>query len=45
MTRVKLNQLKMLVVTVERGSFSGAAAELGCTQSRISHGIVELGQR
>jgi DNA-binding transcriptional LysR family regulator len=42
MTRVKLNQLEMLVVTVERGSFSGAAAELGCTQSRISHGIVEL---
>lgn len=45
MTRVKLNQLEMLVVTVEQGSFSGAAAELGCTQSSISHGIAELERR
>jgi len=37
-----LNQLEMLVVAVERGSFSNAATELGCTQSRISHAIVEL---
>lgn len=39
---MKLNQLKMLVAVAEHGSFSAAAAELGCTQSRISHGLAEL---
>ena len=39
---MKLNQLKMLVAVAEHGSFSAAAAELGCTQSRISHAIAEL---
>lgn len=39
---MKLSQLKMLVAVADQGSFSAAAAELGCTQSRISHGIAEL---
>lgn len=39
---MKLNQLTMLVAVADHGSFSAAAAELGCTQSRISHGIAEL---
>lgn len=39
---MKLNQLKMLVAVAEHGSFSAAAAELGCTQSRISHALAEL---
>jgi DNA-binding transcriptional LysR family regulator len=39
---LKLNQLHMLVAVAEHGSFSAAAAELGCTQSRISHAIAEL---
>ncbi|MCA1247818.1 LysR family transcriptional regulator [Massilia sp. MS-15] len=39
---MKLNQLKMLVAVAEHGSFSAAAAELGCTQSRISHAIAGL---
>lgn len=39
---MKLSQLKMLVAVAEHGSFSAAAAELGCTQSRISHAIAEL---
>jgi DNA-binding transcriptional LysR family regulator len=42
MTKIKLNQLEMLVAAVDAGSFSAAGAELGCTQSRISHGIAEL---
>jgi DNA-binding transcriptional LysR family regulator len=39
---LKLNQLHMLVAVAEHGSFSAAAAALGCTQSRISHAIAEL---
>ncbi|MES2950711.1 MAG: LysR family transcriptional regulator [Pseudomonadota bacterium] len=42
MNKPKLNQLKMLVAVADTGSFGAAAAELGCTQSRISHGITEL---
>lgn len=37
-----LTQLKMLVAVAEHGSFSAAAAELDCTQSRISHAIAQL---
>ncbi len=40
--RMKLNQLKMLVAVADSGSFSAAAADLGCTQSRVSHAIAEL---
>jgi DNA-binding transcriptional LysR family regulator len=32
----------MLVAVADHGSFSAAAAELDCTQSRISHAIAEL---
>lgn len=39
---MRLSQLKMLVAVAEHGSFSAAAAALGCTQSRISHAIAEL---
>ena len=39
---MKLSQLKMLVAVAEHGSFGAAAAELGCTQSRVSHAIAEL---
>ncbi len=39
---MKLSQLKMLVAVADHGSFSAAAAELDCTQSRISHAIAEL---
>jgi DNA-binding transcriptional LysR family regulator len=39
---LKLNQLRMFVAVAEHGSFSAAAAELDCTQSRISHAIAEL---
>lgn len=39
---MRLNQLKMFVAVADHGSFSGAAAELGCTQSRISHAIAQL---
>jgi DNA-binding transcriptional LysR family regulator len=42
MSGIKLNQLEILVAVVDAGSFSAAAAELGCTQSRISHAIAEL---
>ncbi len=42
MSSLKLNQLEMLVAVADTGSFGGAAAELGCTQSRISHAITEL---
>lgn len=42
MEKIKLGQLEMLVAAVEAGSFSAAAIELGCTQSRISHAIAEL---
>ena len=37
-----LTQLKILVAVAEHGSFSAAAAELDCTQSRISHAIAQL---
>ena len=37
-----LSQLKMLVAVADHGSFSAAAAQLDCTQSRISHAIGEL---
>ncbi|MES2151664.1 MAG: LysR family transcriptional regulator [Pseudomonadota bacterium] len=39
---MKLNQLEMLVAVAETGGFGAAAAQLGCTQSRISHAITEL---
>lgn len=39
---LKLSQLQMFVAVADHGSFSAAAAELGCTQSRISHAIAEL---
>jgi DNA-binding transcriptional LysR family regulator len=42
MKKMKLNQLEMLVAVAETGGFGAAAAELGCTQSRISHAITEL---
>lgn len=42
MLKIKLNQLEMLVAVVDFGGFSAAAAELDCTQSRISHAISEL---
>jgi DNA-binding transcriptional LysR family regulator len=40
--QMKLRQLEILVAVADAGSFSAAAAELGCTQSRISHAIAEL---
>jgi len=40
--KIKLGQLEMLVAAVDAGSFSAAALELDCTQSRISHSIAEL---
>jgi DNA-binding transcriptional LysR family regulator len=42
MNKITLNQLQLLVRVVETGGFSAASAELGCTQSRISHGIAQL---
>jgi DNA-binding transcriptional LysR family regulator len=39
---MKLNQLHMFVAVADHGSFSAAAAELDCTQSRISHAIAAL---
>ncbi|GAB3459304.1 LysR family transcriptional regulator [Massilia terrae] len=39
---MKLSQLKMLLAVADAGSFSAAAQQLDCTQSRISHGIGEL---
>lgn len=42
MLKMKLSQLEMLVAVVDFGGFSAAAAELDCTQSRISHAISEL---
>ncbi|MDP9065020.1 MAG: LysR family transcriptional regulator, partial [Pseudomonadota bacterium] len=39
---MKLEHLRLFIAVVEAGSFSGAAATLGCTQSRISHAIGEL---
>jgi DNA-binding transcriptional LysR family regulator len=40
--QMKLSQLKMFVAVAETGGFSAAAAQLDCTQSRISHAIGEL---
>lgn len=40
--KIKLGQLEMLIAAVDAGSFSAAAIELACTQSRISHSIAEL---
>lgn len=42
MTKPKLNQLEMLVAVADNGGFGAAAAQLGCTQSRVSHAITEL---
>jgi DNA-binding transcriptional LysR family regulator len=42
MANIKLNQLEILVAVANAGSFSAAALELECTQSRISHAIAEL---
>jgi DNA-binding transcriptional LysR family regulator len=42
MPKIKLNQLEVLVAVAEAGSFSAAALELECTQSRVSHAIAEL---
>jgi DNA-binding transcriptional LysR family regulator len=42
MTELKLNQLELFVAVVQAGSFSAAAIELDCTQSRVSHGVAEL---
>ncbi|PRC94680.1 LysR family transcriptional regulator [Solimicrobium silvestre] len=42
MNKLKLNQLEMLIAVADSGGFGAAAAELGCTQSRISHAITEL---
>jgi DNA-binding transcriptional LysR family regulator len=39
---IKLSQLQIFAAVADHGSFSAAAAELGCTQSRISHAIAEL---
>lgn len=39
---MRLSQLRMFAAVAEHGSFSAAAAELGCTQSRISHAIAGL---
>ena len=41
---MKLSQLKMFVAVADSGSFSAAAAQLDCTQSRISHAIAGLEQ-
>lgn len=38
----KLNQLEMLVAVADTGGFGAAAAQLDCTQSRISHAVSEL---
>ena len=42
MEKIKLGQLEMLIAAIDAGGFSAAAAELNCTQSRISHAIAEL---
>jgi DNA-binding transcriptional LysR family regulator len=42
MNTLKLNQLEMLIAVADHGGFGAAAAELGCTQSRISHAIAQL---
>jgi DNA-binding transcriptional LysR family regulator len=42
MNKLKLSQLEMLIAVADAGGFGSAAAELACTQSRISHAITEL---
>ncbi len=42
MSTLKLNQLEIFVAVADAGGFGAAAAQLGCTQSRISHAITEL---
>jgi DNA-binding transcriptional LysR family regulator len=42
MSLPKLNQLEMLVAVADTGAFGAAAAQMGCTQSRVSHAITEL---
>lgn len=42
MSKLKLNQLEMLIAVADTGGFGAAAAQLGCTQSRISHAITGL---
>jgi len=38
----KMAELEVLIAIADAGSFGGAAAELDCTQSRISHAIAAL---
>jgi DNA-binding transcriptional LysR family regulator len=38
----KMSELQALLAIADTGTFGGAAAELGCTQSRISHSIAAL---
>lgn len=40
--RPSLSELEALIAIADTGSFSAAAAELDCTQSRISHAIAKL---
>ncbi len=40
--RPKTHELEIAVAVARAGSLGGAAAELGCTQSRISHALGEL---
>ena len=42
MSRLKLNQLQMLIAVIDSRSFGSAAVQIGCTQSRVSHAISEL---
>ena len=39
---MKLQQLKMFLATLERGSFSEAALDLGSSQSTVSYAVAEL---
>lgn len=39
---MKLQQLKMFLTTLEKGSFSEAALELGSSQSTVSYAVAEL---
>jgi DNA-binding transcriptional LysR family regulator len=40
--RPKTSELEVIVAIATSGSFGGAAAQLGCTQSRISHALGEV---
>lgn len=44
-SRPKIRELEALIAVADIGSFSGAAAELDCTQSSLSHAIAELEAR